>query len=78
LDINSIKKSFDTYFTCEYEVLNYKLEFENKKELFQYIKNSGVSGSQKSLSFEQSKRLYKNYDLGYLEFEVVFVKGNNN
>jgi len=75
LDINSIKKSFDTYFTCEYEVLNYKLEFENKKELFKYIKNSGVSGSKKSLSFEQSKRLYKNYDLGYLEFEVVFVKG---
>ena len=75
LDINSIKNSFDKYYTCEYEVLNYKLEFKNKKELFKYIKNSGVSGSKKNLSFEQSKHLYKNYDLGYLEFEVVFVKG---
>lgn len=76
LDIQSIKNSFDKYYSCKYEILNYKLEFENKKDLFKYIKNSGVSGSKKSLTFEQSKHLYKNYDLGYLEFEVVFVKGS--
>jgi malonyl-CoA O-methyltransferase len=75
LDLSKIKKSFDKFYRCEYEVLNYKLEFENKKELFNYIKNSGVSGSQKSLSFEKAKHLYRNYNLGYLEFEVVFIKG---
>lgn len=75
LDLKEIKKSFDKFYTCEYEVLNYKLEFENKKELFNYIKNSGVSGDKKSLSFEKAKHLYKNYNLGYLEFEVVFIKG---
>ena len=75
LDLKEIKKSFDKFYRCEYEVLNYKLEFENKKDLFNYIKNSGVSGDKKTLSFEKAKHLYKNYNLGYLEFEVVFIKG---
>jgi len=75
LDLNNIKKSFNNFYTCEYEVLNYKLEFKNKKDLFNYIKNSGVSGDKKTLSFKQAKHLYKNYNLGYLEFEVVFIKG---
>lgn len=75
LDLKQIKKSFDRFYKCQYEVLNYKIEFENKKELFKYIKNSGVSGDEKPLSFEKAKQLYKNYNLGYLEFEVVFIKG---
>ena len=75
LDLKEIKKSFDKFYRCEYEVLNYKLEFENKKDLFNYIKNSGVSGDKKTLTFEKAKQLYKNYNLGYLEFEVVFIKG---
>ncbi|MGB3751267.1 MAG: methyltransferase [Arcobacteraceae bacterium] len=75
LDLKQIKKSFDTFYKCQYEVLNYKIEFDNKKELFQYIKNSGVSGDEKPLSFKKAKKLYKNYNLGYLEFEVVFIKG---
>ena len=75
LDIQSINNSFSQYYTCKYEVLNYKLEFDNKKDLFNYIKNSGVSGNQSTLSFEKAKYLYKNYHLGYLEFEVIFVKG---
>lgn len=75
LDLENIKKSFDNFYRCEYEVLNYKMEFKNKKSLFNYIKNSGVSGDKKTLSFEKAKHLYKNYNLGYLEFEVVFIKG---
>jgi len=74
LDIDSIKKAFDEYYSCEYEVLNYKLEFDDKKKLFDYIKNSGVSGGTR-LSYKEAKQLYKNYSLDYLEFEVVFIKG---
>ncbi|MGB5867870.1 MAG: methyltransferase, partial [Arcobacteraceae bacterium] len=33
LDLKNIKKSFDNFYRCEYEVLNYKIEFENKKKL---------------------------------------------
>ncbi|OCL84857.1 methyltransferase [Arcobacter porcinus] len=73
LDEESIKYAFSRYFSCEFELISYKLEFDSKKELFSYIKKSGVSSSA-TLSFENAKKLYKEYDLNYLEFEVIFVK----
>jgi malonyl-CoA O-methyltransferase len=75
LDIKTIKDAFSNSFDCEFEVFNYNLEFDNKKELFKYIKNSGVSGDS-DLSFKDAKYLYKNYDINYLEFEVIFIKGS--
>ena len=77
LDLDSIKKSFNKFYSCEYEVLNYRIEFENKKKLFNYIKKSGISGDKKKLSFKKAKQLYINYNLDYLEFEVVFIKGKS-
>ena len=74
LDESSIKKAFSKYFKCEFETIMYKLEFDDKKELFDYIKKSGVSGGNTSLDFKEAKKLYKEYDLNYLEFEVIFVK----
>ncbi len=78
--INSILKSADMvealakkYFDVNIEVLTYKLEFNSTKEMFTYIKKSGVSGSRKILSFKQTKELMKNYPLNYLEFEVSFI-----
>ena len=73
LDEESIKEAFLKYFDCEFETIMYKLEFDNKKDLFDYIKKSGVSGSA-SLDFKDAKKLYKEYSLNYLEFEVIFVK----
>lgn len=72
LSLDEIKEAFDKY-NATYEVYNYKLEFGTKKELFSYIKNSGVKG-EVSLTFKDAKHLYKNYKLNYLEFEVVFIK----
>ena len=74
LDEQSIKEAFNKYFKCEFETIMYKLEFDNKKDLFDYIKKSGVSGANESLDFEKAKKLYKEYNLNYLEFEVIFVK----
>ena len=74
LDEFSIKKAFSKYFECEFETIMYKLEFDDKKELFDYIKKSGVSGGNTSLDFKEAKKLYKEYNLNYLEFEVIFVK----
>lgn len=74
LSTSEIKEGFSKHFDCEFEVHNYNLEFENKKDLFNYIKNSGVSGSTNNLDFKAAKKLYKLYDLNYLEFEVIFVK----
>jgi malonyl-CoA O-methyltransferase len=74
LDEISIKKAFSKYFICDFETIMYKLEFDNKKDLFDYIKKSGVSGANASLNFKNAKKLYKEYNLNYLEFEVIFVK----
>ncbi len=78
--INSILKSADEvneiqkkYFNAEFEVLNYKLEFESTRDMFKYIKRSGVSGSRKILNYKESKRLLNEYPLSYLEFEVAFI-----
>jgi malonyl-CoA O-methyltransferase len=73
LDENSIKESFLEYCDCEFETIKYNLEFDNKKKLFDYIKKSGVSGG-KVLEFKDAKKLYKEYNLNYLEFEVIFIK----
>ena len=71
---NEIKNAFSNYFTCEFETIMYKLEFDNKKDLFNYIKNSGVSGGTNVLDFKNAKKLFKEYELNYLEFEVIFIK----
>ena len=61
------------YFNADFEVVKYRLEFNSTKDMFTYIKKSGVSGSRKVLSYKQTKELMKNYPINYLEFEVVFI-----
>jgi len=56
------------------ETLNYKLYFDNKVEMFKYIKKSGVSGGEKKLSYKEIKKLINNYPLNYLEFEILVLK----
>lgn len=65
------------YFNAKTEVVNYKLEFESTRDMFRYIKKSGVSGSRKVLSYKESKKLLREYPLSYLEFEVVFIYSCN-
>ena len=78
--INSILRSSDEikelkekYFNANFEVKNYRLEFDSTKDMFTYIKKSGVSGSRKVLSYKQTKNLLRKYPVNYLEFEVVFI-----
>jgi len=61
------------YYNADFEVINYKLEFESTRDMFRYIKKSGVSGSRNILSFKETKKLMQEYPLNYLEFEVLFI-----
>ncbi len=61
------------HFTAHYEIVHYVLEFDSVREMFRYIKRSGVSGGRRVLDFSQTKRLMEEYPLNYLEFEVVFI-----
>ncbi len=69
-EVNELQKK---YFNAQYEVVNYKLEFESTRDMFRYIKKSGVSGSRKVLSYKESKKLLNEYPVNYLEFEVIFI-----
>jgi malonyl-CoA O-methyltransferase len=71
LSLDEIQDAFMPY-NPTFEVFEYKLYFENKQELFDYIKNSGVGGGNK-LEFREAKNLYKSYQYDYLSFEVVFI-----
>lgn len=68
-----IQELFSKYFDLEYELISYKLEFTSTREMFRYIKKSGVSASRNVLDYKQSKKLMREYPLGYLEFEVLFL-----
>jgi malonyl-CoA O-methyltransferase len=61
------------YFNGNFELVQYKLEFKNVREMFRYIKKSGVSGSRNVLSYKEMKKLMQEYPLDYLEFEVAFI-----
>lgn len=67
--IEIAKASFDV--RCE--IVQYTLEFDSVREMFRYIKRSGVSGGRRVLSYSQTKQLMESYPLNYLEFEVVFI-----
>jgi malonyl-CoA O-methyltransferase len=70
--LNELEKLYE----FKYEIKDYKLDFKDNISKFRYIKNSGVSGGKKQLSYKNTKKLIKNYPLDYLEFEVLFVWGS--
>lgn len=70
---DEIEKLQKKYFDAKFEVVNYKLEFESTRDMFRYIKRSGVSGARKVLNYKESKKLLNEYPLNYLEFEVAFI-----
>jgi len=62
------------YFDAKIEIVRYQLAFESVREMFRYIKRSGVSGKRNLLGYKEMKMLMANYPLDYLEFEVVFIE----
>ncbi|MFT5835909.1 MAG: malonyl-CoA O-methyltransferase [Sulfurimonas sp.] len=73
INTEELDKLQKKYFDADFEVVEYKLEFETTRDMFKYIKRSGVSGSRKVLDYKQTKKLMQEYPLKYLEFEVVFI-----
>jgi malonyl-CoA O-methyltransferase len=70
-----LKKSILKYYDeAVFELHTYTLHFDSVREMFAYIKKSGVSSGEKKLNYKETKSLMKNYLLDYLEFEVLFVE----
>ena len=73
MSAQELQKLQKKHFNTNFEVVKYTLEFENTREMFRYIKKSGVSGSRNVLSYKEMKQLMQEYPLNYLEFEVAFI-----
>ena len=70
-----LKELMEVYYSnLEFELHSYTLHFDSVREMFRYIKKSGVSAGEKKLGFKETKRLMESYPLDYLEFEVLFVE----
>ncbi len=69
----SISSLAQKHFNADIEVVEYRLEFDSTREMFRYIKQSGVSASRKVLDYRETKDLMNNYPVNYLEFEVIFI-----
>ena len=69
-----IENHINRYYNASFEVINYQLDFNSVYDMLRYIKQSGVSGGKKQLSYKEIKRVIEDYPLDYLEFEVLFVK----
>jgi len=61
------------YFEAEMTTLRYTLAFSSVREMFRYIKRSGVGGARGILSVGQMKELMRRYPLSYLEYEIVLI-----
>ena len=73
-----LKKNILQHYTnVKFELHTYTLSFNSVRDMFSYIKKSGVSSGEKKLSYQQMKRLMESYPLDYLEFEVLFVEAKN-
>jgi malonyl-CoA O-methyltransferase len=53
------------------------LHFDEKKEIFDYIKKSGIGGGKRTLDFKAAKLLRNSYPYDYLEFEAVTAIRSN-
>ena len=62
------------YAEVDFELHSYTLHFDSVRDMFRYIKKSGVSSGEKKLSYKETKTLMKSYPLEYLEFEVLFIE----
>jgi len=70
-EIASLAKRF---FNVDVAIVRYQLSFDSVREMFRYIKRSGVSGNRNLLGYKEMKKLMESYPLDYLEFEVVFIQ----
>jgi malonyl-CoA O-methyltransferase len=63
------------YFNARFWSKNYRLEFGSKREMFSYIRESGIGGGKTRLSVSETKRLMANYPNSRLEYETLFAIG---
>ncbi len=65
-----------THFDADIETRTYTLAFPSVREMFRYMKKSGVGAGRNLLGYKEMKRIMQEYPLDHLEYEVVFIHEN--
>lgn len=73
ISLDDAREIIARYFEVEFFVRNYELEFDSARELFDYIRKTGVGGGAQSLSFKETRQLISSYPSCKLEFETLFA-----
>lgn len=71
--LDEVQTLAQNYFSANYTQLNYQLHFSSVRDMFRYIKRSGVNGGTERLSYKQMRYLMDHYPLDYLEFEILLI-----
>ena len=66
-------KLLEKYFQGDIEVLEYTRTFSSVREMFRYMKQSGVGAGRNVLGYKAMKQLMQTYPLDYLEYEIVLL-----
>jgi len=67
----------NSLFDAHTKILHYTLEFRSSREMFSYIKRSGVSGGKKMLNITQMRQLMRDYPSPFvLEFEILLLSSH--
>ncbi len=66
-------KLLEKHFQSDIEVLEYARTFSSVREMFRYMKQSGVGAGRNVLGYKAMKQLMQTYPLDYLEYEIVLL-----
>jgi malonyl-CoA O-methyltransferase len=61
------------HFSGEIEILRYTLAFDSVRDMFRYMKKSGVGAGRNVLGYKEMKSLMREYPLDHLEYEIVLL-----
>lgn len=71
--LQTIQEALKSYDGIDIEVRHYTKSFETRRDVFTYMKQSGVSGGSNQLSYKATKKLLNEFPWDYLDFEVIFI-----
>ena len=63
------KKHFDAHIST----LRYTLTFPSVREMFRYMKQSGVGAGRNILGYKEMKQIMETYPLDHLEYEIILI-----
>jgi len=61
------------HFNTQIDILQYTLAFPSVREMFRYMKQSGVGVGRNILGYKEMKRVMETYPLDHLEYEIVLI-----